>query len=169
MDNLQQLLQRAVSGEEYAVQQILQAYKENVYTQAEQEQIQLYLKHAARGSHYAIYLQALFYAFGYSVKSDDGMAFLLMREAAAKGNSRAIYFVGYYYLKGIGVTQHLENAKQWLTIAAGSPHYVPEAMYELGQLYEKGLGVTANSEKAHQLYADAARKGHQEAKQKINS
>ena len=166
-EDLAQLLKKATAGDEPAIDKLVVLFKEPPISLDEQEQIHLYIKQAARQSHHAIYLRGLFYKYGYGVKQDFYMSFLLMREAAAKGNSKATYEIGYHYLEGMGVEKNEENALKWLEIAAGSPHYVPEAMYELGRIYEQGLGEEQHMGKARTWYEQAAKKGHQGAKIKL--
>lgn len=151
-DDLSDLLKRVINGDQAAIETILQYFKEQVFSSCQQEQVHIYLKSAVHKSHHIVYLRALLYEQGYGVKVDLDMAFILMREAAAKGNSKAIYKVGHYYLTGIGVDQHFENALNWLKIAAGSPHYVNEAMFDLGQMHEQGLGMNPDQEQAKKWY-----------------
>jgi TPR repeat protein len=160
MLELTQTLQKAASGDTLSIQNILIYFKEQKLTPDEQEKIHIYLKQAAKQSHYAIYLRALLYDNGYGIKQDHDMTFLLMREAAAKGNALAIYEVGHRFLEGIGVAKNHASALQWLTMAAGSPYYIADAMYDLGRIYEEGLSVTPDPVKARNWYEKAAQKGH---------
>lgn len=166
--DLLNLLKRAAAGEDRAIEEILTLFKEEKITTAEQEQIHTYSKQAARQSHFAIYLRALFFDYGYGVKKDPESAFLLHREAASKGNAKATFEVGRHFLEGFGVEKNYESALQWLRISAGSPNYVPEAMFELGQMYELGLGVEVDEGSARSWYEKAAQKGHEGARGKLN-
>lgn len=154
-------------GEEASLQALLLQFKEQKLTMEEQEQIHLYLKQVSQQSHHAIYLRALLYDAGYGVKQDFEMAFILMRDAASKGNSKAIYQVGWRFLEGVGVTTNYDNALQWLRMAADSPFYITEARYDLGRMYELGMGVDKDLAKAISWYEKAAQQGHQKAKEKL--
>lgn len=164
--DLMQLLRNAVAGNAFAVQTIFVFFQQNSLTPDEQASVHLYLHQASRQNHHAIYFQALLYDHGYGVKRDLDMAFLLMREAAAKGNAKATYEIGHRFLIGKGVEKNYENAFQWLEVAASSPHYEPDAMYDLGEIYEQGLGVETDLILASEWYNKAARKGHIKAKEK---
>lgn len=165
INNMNNLLKAAAEGDELAIQTILNSFKEQTIAAEEQEQIHRYLK-AAKTPH-AIYLRGLLYEYGYGVKQDYDMSFLMMREAAAKGHAKAIYEVGHYFLEGLGGERNYENALEWLSLAAGSPHYVPRAMYDLGRMYEEGLGVEVDLNQAKKWYENAAQKGLVAAKAKL--
>lgn len=164
-----ELLKKVSVGDESAIEKILQYSKESNLTSTEKETFHFYLNQTARQSHYAIYLRGLLYKYGYVVKQDFDMSFLLMREAASKGNAKAIYEVGHHFLEGRGVEKNNESALQWLKMAAGSPYYIPDAMYVLATMYEQGLGTDADAKKAEEWYTKAAQKGHLEAKAKLLS
>ncbi len=169
IQDLPQLLRNISSGDITAINTLLDYFKEHILSTEEQEQIHLYLKQASRQSYHVIYFLALLYDNGYGVKQNFDMAFVLMREAAAKGHSLATYEIGHRFLMGIGVEINDEAAFQWLTIAAGSPHYVADAMYDIGTMYEQGLGVGPDSQQAREWYEKAAKKGHVKAKEKLLS
>ena len=167
IENFQTLLKEAVSGNEKAIETILTYFKEQAVSNEESEQAHLYLKRASLESHYAIYLRGILYEYGYGVKQDVDMSFLLMREAASKGNAKATYEVARHFLYGLSVQQNYQNALEWLKMASGSPHYIPEAMYELGRLYEQGLGVSVDLSQAKEWYEKAAKKGLPQAKETL--
>lgn len=164
---LTSLLRKISSGDNTALQTILKAFTDQTISSNEQEQIHLYLKQAVRQSPHAIYFLALLYKHGFGVKQNLDMVFVLMREAAAKGHTLAIYEVGHCFLLGSGEETNYENARQWLGLAAGSPHYVAEAMYDLGVMYEEGLGVEKDLKQAKDWYEKAAKKGHERARGKL--
>jgi TPR repeat protein len=167
VDDFPQLIKKAATGDDAAMEALLMHFKQQTITVPEQEQLHLFLKQASRLDHHAIYLRGLLYEHGYGVKQDLDMAFLLMREAASKGNASAIYGVGRYFLLGIGVTKNHTGALQWLQVAAESPHYIADAMYHLGRMYEEGLGVEVDMIQAKKWYEKAAEKGHVAAKTKL--
>ncbi|TAK78572.1 MAG: sel1 repeat family protein [Gammaproteobacteria bacterium] len=152
------LLKKAAAGEEAYMQQLIMCFAENILSKIEQEQTHLYLKKI--GTHDAFYLRAIFYERGYGVKADAEMAFLLMREAAAKGSGKATYQVGHYYLEGKGIERNYANALMWLERAVGSPYYVAAAMYDLGRMYDNGWGVDKDPEQAKVWYEKAVEKGY---------
>ena len=162
-----QLLKEASMNNENAVQVLLLRFQENKLSHIEQEEIYYYMKQMSHHNVQAIYIEALFYDVGLGIKQNRDMAFLLMREASAKGHAKAIYEVGLRFLEGVGVDQHYDNAREWLEIAADSPHYVREAMFIMGYLYEEGLGIEINLEIAKAWYEKAALKGHDAAKLKL--
>jgi len=167
IEDFSQLLKKVVSGDETSGMTLLSYFENQTISVEEQMQVHVYLKQAARESHHAIYLRGLLYEHAYGVKQDFDMAFLLMREAASKGNAKATYAVGCYFLQGLGVEKNYHNALQWLKIAAGSPHYVAQAMYDLGYLYQEGLGVEVDLKQAQAWYEKAANKGYLPAKEKL--
>lgn len=148
IDRIIELLRDSVAGNQAAFAELLASYQTNSISQAGSEQIHLYLKAFSGKTPQAIYLRAFLYDYGYGVRVDFAMAFLLMREAAAKGHSLAIYEVGHRFLEGRGVEQNYQNALQWLELAAGSPHYIKLAMLDLSTMYERGWGVEVNIEKS---------------------
>ncbi len=158
-EELADFLRKAVSGDNNSIQAILHSFKERKLSSEEQEQVHIYIKQAARTSHHAIYLRAMLYDYGYGVRQSSDMAFILMREAAAKGNASATYEIGHRYLEGIGVERNYDNALQWLKLAAGSPYYVADAMHDLGVMYERGLGVAVDGGVAETWHQKAAQKG----------
>lgn len=142
------LLREALTGDKIARDKFLATLATETLSTEEYEQIHLFLKQASREQPSAIYLRGLLYDKGYGVNADPDMAFLLMREAAAKGNSLAIYEVGHRFLMGVGVPTNYISARQWLVTAAESPHYIKEAMIDLATIYEQGLGVEVDYEQA---------------------
>lgn len=169
IETFMQLIRDSVAGNLQSVSLLLELFAKQQFSVTDQEQIHIYLKHIAEQNPYAIYVRALLFDHGYGVKQNADMAFLLMREAAAKGNAIAIYEVGHRFLEGIGVDTNYENAQQWLRIAAGSPNYIEAAMYDLGRMYEHGWGVAINETEANFWYDQAAKKGYIAASDKLKS
>lgn len=159
IDDLPQLLKKAATGDTASIDKLLGYFQNQSLIPPEKEQITLFLK--AQKNHEAIYLLGLLYKHGYGIKQDAAMAFLQMREAAAKGNAKAMYEVGHAFLIGEGVEKNYANALQWLNVAASSPHYNANAMFDLGKIYEEGLGVAPDSTQSAQWYQKAAEKGRQ--------
>ena len=73
---------------------------------------------------------------------------------AAENDNFDVLAVGIMYLKGLGVEQNFDKAREYLEKAAAlKAHY---ANYYLGEMYEKGLGVEQNLETARKFYKLAA-------------
>jgi uncharacterized protein len=157
--DLSHLLRSIAAGDQDSLRLLLTAYQNNQLTAAESELVQTFLKQAMKMSYYAIFLQALLYDYGFGVPQDQEMAFIFMREAAAKGHDAAIYEIGKRFMHGQGVPQNDISAFQWLEVAANSPNYHPMAMLYLAKLYEQGKGVGPDIQKAQLWYQRAKEKG----------
>ncbi|WP_175498881.1 SEL1-like repeat protein [Phyllobacterium sp. CL33Tsu] len=84
-----------------------------------------------------------------------------LRDAATKGDSRALFEIGNRYMEGRGVESDYAKAIEWFDRAA-ERGFAP-AEYRLGNFYEKGLGVTRDLAKAKSYYELAAGKGNASA------
>ncbi|MBA3660840.1 MAG: sel1 repeat family protein [Gammaproteobacteria bacterium] len=163
------ILQTALSGDDSSLLTLRNLCHEKKLSAADLETMHHFLSVHGQQKHRAIYLRGLLYELGCGVGQDYAMAFLLMREAAAKGNAQAMFEVGRLHMQGLGVTQNYPNALQWLSLAAGSPYYVVDAMFALGEVYEQGLGIQIDLQQALIWYAQAADKGHRAAKEKLSN
>ena len=94
-------------------------------------------------------------------KEDYQNAILLLRKAAGKGNSEAMFLIGSMYNKGQGIAQSFYEAANWFDKAADLGNN--SAIYNLGLLYRDGNGVTKDSSKAMELFKKAADKGDSDA------
>lgn len=159
IEDFSMLLKNLVKGDLRAWYTLQEYFAKNLLNELEQTQLHLYLKKSAEQYTHSIYLRGLLYENGFGVAKDPEMAFLLMREAAARGHSAATFDVGRHFYYGIGVEKNMNNAFQWITVAAESPHYYPEAMFYLGKMYEQGLGIPVNEELAHYWFQRAKLKG----------
>lgn len=155
----------ASEGDQEAIDYVLKLFSQDKIPAFLFDQIHFYLK--TQRSHEAVYFRGLLYKHGYGVKQDYDMSFLLMRDAAAKGNAKATYEIGDHFMHGLGVERDYVNAMQWLSMAAGSPYYISEAMYDLGIIYEQGLGVELNKAQSQNWFQKAADKGYILAKEKL--
>ena len=153
------LTKQAASGDVDAVRQIMELFASSALSLTEQDQVHILVKQMARDKHTAIYLRAILYSHGYGVVADDDMAYLLMREAASKGNGHAHLWIGNFFLHGKAIVSNPEIAAYWFNLAANDPYYLPEAMYALAQLYEVGKGVEINQAIARAWYERAAAMG----------
>ena len=84
-----------------------------------------------------------------------------VREAAAKGDARALFEVGNRYMEGRGVAADFAKAAKWYEISAGQG-FAP-AQYRLGNFNEKGLGMARDLEKAKTWYQLSAQQGNASA------
>lgn len=81
----------------------------------------------------------------------------LLREAANKGNSDALYQLALCYYKGQGVCKDEQEALKWYQRAAEQGHLKAQAA--LGFRYDKGSGVEINQEQAFLWHRKAAEQG----------
>jgi len=84
-----------------------------------------------------------------------------LREAAAAGDSKALFEIGARYAEGRGVKTDLAQAAQWYEKSA-ELGFAP-AQYRFGNLLEKGNGVTRDVAKAKTWYQLAANQGNASA------
>ncbi|MHB1949515.1 MAG: tetratricopeptide repeat protein [Gammaproteobacteria bacterium] len=159
ISDLNDLLRNIVKGDEPAWQILRKYFEDNLLSNNELEQVHLYIKHMSKENLHAIYVHALLYDHGMGVKQDYEMAFILMRTAAVKGHVAAMYETGRRYLYAIGIAKNTNNAEQWLSLAASSPHYYAQAMHLLGLMYQEGLGVDKDPVKAKEWLEKAIQKG----------
>jgi localization factor PodJL len=83
---------------------------------------------------------------------------LPLREAAEKGDAKAMFEIGSRYAEGRGVASDMKIAAKWYEQAA-ERGYVP-AEYRIGNFYEKGIGVGRDIAKAKDWYTKAADLGN---------
>jgi localization factor PodJL len=84
-----------------------------------------------------------------------------LREAAAKGDPKALFEIGNRYTDGRGVQSDYAKAAQWYELAAAKG-FAP-AQYRLGNFNEKGLGMPRDTAKAKEWYSQAAEQGNASA------
>lgn len=95
----------------------------------------------------------------------QGMQFL--KEAAGKGDKRALFELGLAYEKGKTVSRNVPLAVEYYT-AAGALGY-GRADFNRAFLYEKGKLVPQNLGLAKALYKSAAEKGYARAKENLKN
>ena len=71
------------------------------------------------------------------------------------------YYLGFMYLRGLGVKQDHGESVKWLSKAAEFGH--EEAEYLLGLAYSSGLGIGQDFEEAAKWFRKAAEEGNAEA------
>lgn len=81
-----------------------------------------------------------------------------LREAAAKGDPKALFEIGNRYTDGRGVSSDYAKAIQWYELSAARG-FAP-AQYRLGNFNEKGLGLPRDTAKAKNWYQLAAGQGN---------
>lgn len=84
-----------------------------------------------------------------------------LREAAAKGDARALFEIGNRYMEGRGVAADFAKAAGWYEIAANQG-FAP-AQYRLGNFNEKGLGMARDLDRAKTWYQLSAQQGNASA------
>ena len=81
-----------------------------------------------------------------------------LRQAASRGDGKALYLIAVRYLKGTGLPRDAARAFHWFGLAAEKG--VVPAMYRLGAMHEKGIGTQKDPEKARIWYERAAERGN---------
>jgi len=94
-------------------------------------------------------------------------AFAVAANIANQGNELAQFFVGYYYLTGIGVAQNNDQAAEWLNKAVGQGY--THAYSFLAELHEKAPDGAALPEKAADLYWTALQQGDPTAIERLTT
>lgn len=117
MEDLLKLLKSVSEGNEIAWATLQNYFAENVLTEMESFNVHRILKKMESSHPNAIFIRAWLYEYGYGVKKDLEMTFLLMRDAASHGHIGAIYEVGRRYFYGIGIEKNIDTAIKWLTYA----------------------------------------------------
>lgn len=108
------------------------------------------------------------YLYGlYGVEQDTGKALEWFKKAAKQKSVTAQMFLGWIYLKGIGVAQDYEAARSWFCKAAKQNDAFSQ--YELARIYEQGLGVSVSIDKALNLFSESANHGYFKAQNKLSS
>ncbi|HZJ09903.1 MAG TPA: tetratricopeptide repeat protein, partial [Trueperaceae bacterium] len=80
------------------------------------------------------------------------------QSAAANGDPRAQYMLGYLVQNGLGQPWSNRRAAEWYHLAAAQG--LPEAQAALANLYLEGLGVQPDAERGVALLREAAAAGH---------
>ena len=91
------------------------------------------------------------------LRNDFGEAMRLFRQAADKGHTRSMAWVGIGYERGWNVPRDYAEAMQWFRRAADKGDGL--AMNQIGWLYHNGLGVTRDYGEAMRWYRQAAEHG----------
>lgn len=98
-------------------------------------------------------------AVAIDVPTDIGTAAL--REAASRGDAKALFEIGSRYAEGRGVKEDMTAAAKWYEKAAEGGLAVAE--YRIGNFYEKGIGVARDIRKSKTWYQLAAEQGNASA------
>ncbi|OOQ58718.1 tetratricopeptide repeat protein [Mucilaginibacter pedocola] len=94
-------------------------------------------------------------------KQDYAAAQEPFKQAAAKGDSAAMGYLGFMYEYGQGVAKDYQTAVSWYQKSSAKEER--RAQFQLAGLYAKGLGVDIDTVKALELYKRAANNGAQGA------
>ena len=86
---------------------------------------------------------------------------VVLREAAAAGDPKALYEIGNRYAEGRGTQEDMAKAAEWYEKAADQG--LAPAQYRIGNLYEKGVGVERDVKTAKTWYQLAAAQGNASA------
>jgi TPR repeat protein len=100
-------------------------------------------------------------------RGDYATALREWRPLAVEGNPGAQFNLGQLYLKGHGVPQNFDQARQWFERAAVRGQAI--AQYNLGLLYDSGQGVPQDYLQARQWYEKAAVQGRPEAQASLGT
>ena len=94
-------------------------------------------------------------------RGDYAEALRWYRLAAAQGDARAQFNLGYMYHYGQDVTQDYVEAVKWVRLAAAQGLAI--AQNNLGTMYDKGQGVTQDYVRAHMWLNLSAVSGNADA------
>lgn len=95
---------------------------------------------------------------GLGVKKEPNRGYDLIKEAARRGNSEAMYNLGLLYRQGIGIAKNKKEEIKWFKRA--SAYKIPDADYYLGIAYRDGDGLPKNKELALKYLKRAQVKKH---------
>lgn len=109
----------------------------------------------------AHYLLGLLYYHGKACEKNDLKSYEQHSEAAARGNTDAMFELYVYYSQGLGCEKDPAKAFEWNTKAAEAGQY--RACFNMGWFYETGTHVEQDLEKAFQYYQTASRNGNGKA------
>jgi len=112
---------------------------------------------------YAPAIQALgrCYFYGDGVDKDPAKGMALLRDAANRGETRAMFDIGVALANGEHVLTNYEEAMKWFRRAADQGDR--NAMFFVGRMYEEGDGVEQDLDEARRWIGKAAAKGHYRA------
>lgn len=96
---------------------------------------------------------------------DYAAAFKEFSQAAAQGNTSALYGLGMMYNEGLGVRRNYKEAAAWHQKAAEQGHAY--AQYSLGFMYDEGQGVRQDYKEAVAWYRKAAEQGDASAQNNL--
>lgn len=177
-------------GNEEAITELMQLYKEERGGASDSEVVALYRKAVEMNNSEAMYLLGISYALGKGVEQDDELTIEWYTKAARAGNADAMYILGYSYEYACGVDADGNKAIYWYEKAATAGNAAAmyavgnicnaqgdvdsavywykrsaegdcvDAMYQIGYLYEIGLYVDLDEYEAVKWYRKAAEAGH---------
>ncbi len=130
-------------------------------------------KAAAQNQNEAQYYLGLIYENGISGENGTGLrpdaatAFEWYKKAALQDNPDAIVALGCCFENGIGTERDLERAFECYSKAAAMEH--PDGLYHAARFLQLGINnTTVDVDMAIKMYREAANKGHEDARQRLN-
>lgn len=126
---------------------------------------------ANAGDAKAQYHLGMLYYHGRGVAENEKLAVELLTKSAKQGNVEAMYQLGNAYTFGNDTSRLVDDADveaaQWYFKAAKAGNV--EAQYSLGLLFMAGKGVERNDKEASYWMQLAAKNGHKDAKNYVNT
>lgn len=131
------------TGSAFSSRLLYDCYNEGIGVKRDTQKAEAYMKRLAEtGDVKIMYALALKHLNGKQIQD----AARLFKEAAAKGNTGAIYYYGYLMFKGMGVKQDKANGIKLMQKAADKGFNA--ACHQLGTVYYEGDGVEKDLNKA---------------------
>ena len=127
-----------------------------------------YFEKAAEAGHSnAQYFVSTYYFEGsYGVQQDYQKCRKWAEKSARQNNNRPKYYLGYFYLYGVGTMTNYQLALRYLTEFTNE-YEDGDAYRCMGEIYDKGLGVPEDIEKAVSWYQKAVNAGCEGAKDSL--
>jgi len=139
------------------------AYQSGNFSQAED----IWTALAEQGDANSQYAMGIMHLKKEARRSQDGVAFRYLVDAAKKQHVAAMFNLGVAYWEGRGVNRQPAKALNWWEVAAQRQD--AGAQYNLGLAYYIGEGRAQNTEKALYWVKKAAENGHPQAKALLKS
>jgi uncharacterized protein len=95
-------------------------------------------------------------------RKDEMKAFTLLNQAANAGDAEGQYWLGWQYLKGLGVQPNKAKAFELFLLSANKGNDI-DSQWILGQMYHYGDGITKDKGQAINWLQKAAEQNHVEA------
>ena len=111
------------------------------------------------------YMRALALHEGFRVQMDKPEAQRLFRQAAERGHTLAMTFLGDIYINGDGVPEDKDEGTKWYRKAMPELQRLadrgdPVAQVQYGFMFDVGIGIEVNKKMALEWYQKSANQGH---------